>query len=79
MKKDDPCIRINVPVQEMVAISLHKLGSGDGLQSIRNLYEVHKRILSKKIKDFYRVVRKQLQLDIMQTPSESQFEISFKV
>ena len=31
-----------MPVQESVAMSLHKLGGGDGLINIRILYSVHK-------------------------------------
>ena len=34
LKKDDICFGITVPMQEMVAMSLYTLGSGDGLQSI---------------------------------------------
>ena len=47
LKKEDTCFRVTMSVQERVAMSLHKLVSGDGLQSIRDLYRVHKNILSK--------------------------------
>ena len=38
--------RDNVPVQGIIAISLHKLACGNGLQSIGDLYAVHKNTLS---------------------------------
>src|ERR1700738_3456295 len=46
LKKEDTRFRVSVPVQEMIAMSLHRLGSGDGLQTIGNLYGVHKRKIS---------------------------------
>ena len=57
LKKKDPCFRIYVPVKEMIAMSLHKLGSADGLQRIRNLYGVHKRMLSNIIRFFIEFLR----------------------
>ena len=33
-------------MQDNVVMSLHRLGSGDGLQSIQNLYGVHNYTLS---------------------------------
>ena len=50
LKKEDTCFRVTVPVQERIAMSLHRLGSGDGLQSIGDLYGVHKSTLSKIVK-----------------------------
>jgi len=60
LKKEDTRFRVSVPVQERIAMSLHRLGSGDGLQSIGDLYGVHKSTLSKIVRDFCRVVRKHL-------------------
>ena len=51
---------VTMPVQEMI-MSLHRLGSGDELQNIKDLYEVHKSTLSKTMKEFCRFVRKHLQ------------------
>ena len=62
-------------MQEMVTMSLYRFSSGDGLQSIRNLYGVHKSALSKVIMESCRDVRKHLQPIFMQTPSASQFRI----
>ena len=45
----------------MIAMSLHRLSSGNELQSIGDLYEVHKSTLSKIMKEFCKVVRKHLQ------------------
>ena len=39
-------------VQERVAMLLHKLGSDDGLQSIQDLYKVHKSTKSKITMEF---------------------------
>ena len=49
MKKEETHFTVIILVQEKVAISLHRLGSGDGLQNI-NLYEVYESTLSKIIK-----------------------------
>ena len=56
-------------------MSLHRLGSDDGLQSIGDLYEVHKSTLSRIVREFCKAVRKYLQLVFIQTPDESQFRI----
>jgi hypothetical protein len=56
-------------------MSLHRLGGGDGLQSIGDLYDVHKTTLSKIVREFYRVVRKHLQHVFIQTPSKSQLRV----
>lgn len=58
-------------VEGKVAMSLHMLGSGDGLQNIGALYGVHKNMLSKIVRKFCRVVRKHLQPIFIQTPNES--------
>ena len=64
-----------MPVQERIAMSLHRLGSGDGLQTIGDLYGVHKSTLSIIVREFCRAVRKYLQPVFVQTPSESQFRV----
>ena len=56
-------------------MSLHRLGSGDGLQTIGDLYGVHKSTLSIIVREFCRAVRKYLKPIFVQTPSESQFRI----
>ena len=75
LKKDDTRFRVTVPVQEMIAMSLHRLGSGDGLQTIGDLYGVHKNTLSIIVREFCRAMRKYLQPVFVQTPSESQFRV----
>ena len=75
LKKEDTRFRVSVPVQERIAMSLHRLGSGDGLQSIGDLYGVHKSTLSKIVREFCRAVRKYLQPVLVQTPNESQFRV----
>ena len=64
-----------MPVQERIKMSLHRLGSADGLQIIGDLYEIHKNTLSIIVKEFYRAVRKYLQPIFVQTPSELQFRV----
>lgn len=54
-------------------MSLHRLNSNDVLQSIRDLYEVHKNTLSKNLRKYGRDVKKHFQLVFMQTPNVSQF------
>lgn len=58
---------VTMLVQERVTISLHMLGSSNGLQGIGNLYGVHKNTLSELLRNFFRVVRKHLQPIFMQT------------
>ena len=41
LKKIGTRFRVTVSVQEMIAMSLHKLGSGDEIQTIGDLYGVH--------------------------------------
>jgi hypothetical protein len=71
LKKEDTRFRITVPVQERIAMLLHRLGSGDGLQTISDLYGVHKNILSIIVREFCRDVKKYLQPIFVQTPSKS--------
>ena len=47
---------ITVPVQDRIAMSLHRLGSGDGLQTIGDLYGVHKNTLSIVVREFCKTV-----------------------
>jgi len=75
LQKEDTRFRVTVPVQERIAMSLHRLGNGDGLQSIGDLYGVHKSTLSIIVREFCRAVRKHLQPIFVQTPSESQFRV----
>ena len=56
-------------------MSLHKWDSDNGLQSIKNLYGIHKSTLSKLVKEFWRVVKKYLQPVFVKTIDESQFRI----
>lgn len=75
MKKEDARFRVNMSMQERVAMSSHRLDSGDGLQSIRDLYVVYKSTLSRIVWEFCRVVKKHFQLVFVQIPNESQFRI----
>jgi hypothetical protein len=75
LKNKNTQFRVTVPVQDRIAMSLHRLGSGDGLQTIGDLYGVHKNTLSIVVREFCRAVRKHLQPVFVQTPSESQFRV----
>ena len=75
LKKEDIQFRGIMPVQERVVMSLHRLGSNDALQSIGDLYGVHKSTLSKIVREFYRVGRRHLQPSFVQILNESYFEV----
>lgn len=67
--------RVIVLMQERVVIALHRIGSGNQLQTIRNIYEVYKSTLSKIIRKFCRVVRKHFSTNFYANPSESQLRV----
>ena len=76
LKKDNTYFRVTMSVQERITMSLHRLDSGDGLQTIGDLYGVHKNTLSIiKVREFCKAVRTYLQPVFVQTSSESQFRI----
>ena len=75
LKKKETRFKVTVPVQKMIAMSLYRLGSSNELQSIGDLYEVHKNTLSNIMRKFCRIVRKHLQPVFVQTPDESQFRV----
>ena len=75
MKKEYTRFRVTVPVQEMITMSLHQLGSGDGLHTIGDLYGIHKSTLSIIVREFCGAVRKYLQPFFVQIPSGSQFRV----
>lgn len=54
LKKEDTRFRISMLVQERVVMSLHILGSGDGLQNIGDIYEMYKNVLSKIVRKIIR-------------------------
>ena len=62
LNKEDTHFRVTVPVQERIAMSLHRLDSDGGLQIIDDLYGVHKNTLFIIVKEFRRAVRNYLQL-----------------
>lgn len=45
--------KVVVLVQVMIAMSFHRLGSGDGVQNIANFCGIHNNILSKTVIRFY--------------------------
>jgi hypothetical protein len=60
LKKDVTRIRVTIPVQKVIAMSLSTLSSGDGLPSIGDLYGVYKNTSSKIVRKFCWDVRKYL-------------------
>jgi hypothetical protein len=54
--KKNTQFRVTVLVQDRIAMSLHQLGSGDELQTIGDLYGVHKSKISIIVRDFCRAV-----------------------
>ena len=60
---------IIMSIQERNTMSLHRLGSDDEMQNIRDLYGVHNSTLSKIVREFCSKF-------FVQTSSESQFRVS---
>ena len=75
LKEKNTQFRVTVSMQDKIAMLLHQLGSGDELQTIGDLYEVHKSTSSIIVKEFCRVVRKHLPAVFVQTLSESRFRV----
>ena len=71
LNKEDNHFRVTVPVQEKIAMLLHRLGSGNGLQTIGDFYRVYKNTLSIIVREFCKAVKKYLQPVFVQTLSES--------
>ena len=60
LKKEYIHFRIIEVVQNMVAMSLYRLGYDDGLQNMGGLYGVHKSAVLKIAREFYRATRNHL-------------------
>ena len=75
LKRYNIHFRITLLAQERVAISSHRLDSSNRLQSIGDLYIVHKRTLSKILREFCKVVRKHIKPIFVSIPSQLQFKV----
>ena len=70
LKKEDTHFSVIVLVQEKITMSLR---SGNGVQNIGDLYGVHMSRLSKTMREYYKVIRKHLQLVFGRTCIEGKF------
>jgi hypothetical protein len=73
LRKQDTNYRNSITVERRVAMSLVRLGSGNGLQIVGDLFGVAKSTVSKIVRDFCRMVRLHLQKKFVTFPSEYKF------
>ena len=73
LMKKDTRFRSVVSVERRVAISLVRLGSGNGLQIIGDLFGVAECTVSQIVREFYSLVRIHLPKKIVTFPSEHRF------
>jgi hypothetical protein len=76
-KKNTP-MRNAISVETRIAISLSRLGTGNGQLLIGDLYGVVESTVSIIVREFCKAVRQHLQRILVQMPSESQFRILAK-
>ena len=75
LQKQDTPFRNSISVETRIAISLTRLGSGNGQLLIGDLYGVAECTVSKIVREFCKAVRHHLQRIFVQMPSESQFRV----
>ena len=73
LKKNDTNYRNCITVERRVAMSLMRLGSGNGLQIVGDLFGVAKSTVSVIVEDFCRMVRLHLQKKFVTFPNEYKF------
>ena len=78
LQKQDTPFRNSISVETRIAVSLTRLGSGNGQLLIGDLYGVAECTVSKIVREFCKAVRQHLQRIFVQMPSESQFRILAK-
>ena len=71
-------MRNAISVETRIAISLSRLGTGNGQLLIGDLYGVAESTVSIIVKEFCKAVRQHLQRILVQIPSESQFRVLAK-
>jgi hypothetical protein len=75
LKKKDTRMRATISVETRIAVSLCKLGIGNGLLLVGEVYGIAECRASCIVREFYKVVRKHFLRVLVQFPSESQFKI----
>ena len=71
-------MRNAISVETRIAISLSRLGTGNGQLLIGDLYGVAESTVSIIVREFCKAVRQHLQRILVQMPSESQFRVLAK-
>jgi hypothetical protein len=75
LKKKDIRMRVAIFVETRIAVSLCRLGTGNGLLLIGEVYGIAECIASCIVREFFKAVRKHLLRVLVQFPSESQFKV----
>jgi hypothetical protein len=75
LKKKDTCTRATISVETRIAVSLCRLGTGNGLLLVGEVYGIAECTVSCIIREFCKVVRKHLIRILVQFPNESQFKV----
>jgi hypothetical protein len=78
LKKEQTHFRRPISVEERVAMSLARLGTGDGLRMVGEVYGVAEYTISGIVKEFCKMVRLHLQKIFIQTPNENRLGILAK-
>ena len=75
LKKQKTRLRTPIPVEDRIAMSLARLGTGDGLRVIGEVYGVAESTISIIVRDFCKMVRLHLQKIFIQIPNEDKFRV----
>lgn len=75
LKKKDTRMRAAISVETRIAVSLCRLGTGNGLLLVGEVYGIAECTASCIVREFCKVVRKHLLRVLVQFPSESQFRV----
>lgn len=77
-KKQHTNFRRPISVEERVAMSLARLGTGDGLRMVGEVYGVAECTISRIVREFCKMVRLHLQKIFIQVPNENKFRVLAK-
>jgi hypothetical protein len=78
LKKQQTQFRRPIFVEEKVAMSLARLGTGDGLHMVGEVYGIVECTISGIVKEFCKMVRLHLQKIFIQTPYENRLRVLAK-
>ena len=74
-KKKHTNFRRPISVEERVAMSLARLGIGDGMRMVGEVYWVAECTISRIVREFCKIVRLHLQKIFIQVPNENKFRV----